>query len=127
MSFYLLATCMIVGDRTGHIDVIGPLLVRRIPATAIADVDSSQGLRITLHSGRTIRSVAHGQSLLGDWAKYPRSARAAARIAEFRSRFPDPAAEDEASVVTHLRVAGLTVALALGALLLAGTFVINHL
>ena len=126
-SFVMLGTCRVMGDPAGKIDVFGPLLVRRISASAIARVDSSDGLRITLRSGRSIGSVAHGQSLLGSWAKYPRSARTASRIVEFMSRHPDDAAGNGPDVETHVRALGLAMALSLGALLLGVTILINRL
>lgn len=127
MGFYLMGTCRIVGDTKGSIEVFGPLLVHRIPTSAIARVDASGGLRITSRSGRTVGSVAHGQSLLGSWAHYPRSAKAAAGIARFIDRYPGGAAEHGADIETRVRVAGLVTALALGALLLIITVLINRL
>ena len=127
---FLVATCRIVGHPDGRVDVVGPLVTRRIPTGEVAGVSVTAGLRLVLRSGRLVRSSAHGESLMGEWLGYPRSVAAAARISEFTRSFP-PAPRDpewEATDAgTHLRGAALLGAASLGVLLIAVTIVVNRM
>ncbi len=76
----LLGTCRIEVDSAGRIDVIDPLVIRRVPVDQLAGVEHDDGLHLRLVSGRRVGSVAYGSSLLGALLHYPRSARAARRI-----------------------------------------------
>ena len=117
--FTMMGTCRIVGDPAGWIDVIGGLLVRRVPVDAVAGVSSGKGLQLVLRSGQTIGSMAYGESLLGDLVGYPRSVRTAERVRQFVRDCPGGGAD--AVPVTDLRAGELLLAL----LLVLGAVLIN--
>jgi hypothetical protein len=125
--FSLLASARLVGSREGYVDVVGLFLRRRIPIEEIARVDSSRGLKIYLTSGRTIGSIAYGQSLIGETVGYPRSRRTASRIAELcdsvRASGTDRGAV-EYSVA--LRAGDILAACCLGVVLVAVTIILTH-
>jgi hypothetical protein len=77
--FCLLGTCRLVVDPAGFIEVINPLVLRRVPVSELVKVEHDDGLRLRMVSGRRIGSVAYGSSLLGVLLHYPRSVRAARR------------------------------------------------
>jgi hypothetical protein len=127
---FLVATCRIVGHPDGHIDVVGPLVTRRVPTGDVAGVSVTAGLRLVLRSGRLVRSSAHGESLIGEWLGYPRCVAAAARISEFIRSVPPAPRDPEweaADAGTHLRGAALLGAASLGVLLIAVTIVVNRM
>ncbi|QXG74882.1 hypothetical protein KUM42_13570 [Modestobacter sp. L9-4] len=122
----LLMTCRISGDPTGYVEVVGLLLIRRVPVGAIVVVTTAAGLGLRLDSGRTIGSIAYGQSLIGDLIGYPRSKRTALAVMDFveSTRTPD---RQSAEVVTVLRGRAIAAVLAAGVLLIGVTVLINHL
>jgi hypothetical protein len=130
MTLVLIATCRIVGHPDGRIEVVGPLVTRRIPTGDVAGVSVTAGLRLVLRSGRLIGSFAHGQSLMEEWLGCPHAVAAAARVSEFVRSFPTtpPDRERDATGVTsHLRGVALLGAASLGVLLIAVTIVINRM
>jgi hypothetical protein len=66
VCFALMASCRVVGTADGHIEVVGVVLIKQVPVTAIAEVAVTSGLEIVLHDGRRVRSMSHGSSLIGD-------------------------------------------------------------
>jgi hypothetical protein len=76
----LLGTSRLVVDPAGFIEVIDPLVARRVPVGELVAVEHHEGLRLRVVSGRRFGSVAYGPSLLGFLLRYPRSVRAARRI-----------------------------------------------
>lgn len=129
--FYLLATCRIVGQPSGSVDVVDLVVTRRVPMGAIDDIRADAGLELVLSSGRRIGSFAYGQSLLGDVLGYPRSVAAAGRITDFIAahRNSGPASDParSADVETRLRAGALTTAVSLGAVLVLVALLINNL
>jgi hypothetical protein len=126
--FCLLGTCRLVVDPAGFIDVIDPLVLRRVPVSELVQVEHDQGLRLRVVSGRRISSVAYGSSLLGFLFKYPRSVRAARRILAAIGGLRDdgelPAWQQD-TVTSQLRVRAYLGTLAVNAALVLGTVVLN--
>jgi hypothetical protein len=124
----LLGTCRLVVDPGGFIDVIEPLRVHRVPIGELVGVEHDQGLRLRVVSGRRIGSVAYGTSLLGVLVHYPRSVRAARRIEAAIGGLPDrgglPAWQQD-TVNTMLRIRGYLGTLAVVAVLVLGTVVLD--
>jgi hypothetical protein len=87
--FCLLGTCRLVVDSAGFIEVIDPLVARRVPVGELVAVEHHEGLRLRVVSGRRFGSVAYGPSLLGFLLRYPRSVRAARRIEAAIGGLPD--------------------------------------
>jgi hypothetical protein len=127
-TFCLLGTCRVVVDPAGFIDVIDPLVLRRVPVSELVQVEHDQGLRLRVVSGRRIGSVAYGSSLLGFLFKYPRSVRAARRILAAIGGLRDngelPAWQQD-TVTSQLRVRAYLGTLAVNAALVLGTVVLN--
>lgn len=126
--FCLVGTCRLVVDPAGFIDVIDPLILRRVPVSELVQVEHDQGLRLRVVSGRRIGSVAYGSSLLGMLLRYPRSARAARRIeaaiggVEHSGDLP---AWQQDTVTSKLRVRAYLGTLAVNVVLVLGTVVLN--
>ncbi|MEU2348263.1 hypothetical protein [Modestobacter sp. NPDC049651] len=124
----LLGTCRLVVDPAGFIDVINLLLLRRVPVSELVQVEHDDGLRLRVVSGRRIGSVAYGSSLLGVLLHYPRSVRAARRIEAAIGGLRDTgqlAAWQQDTVTSKLRVRAYLGTLAVNAVLVLGTVVLN--
>lgn len=124
----LLATSRIVVDPTGFIDVIGPVIRRRIPVSELLAIESDDGLRFRLVSGRRIGSIAYGSSLLGRAMRYRRSAKAARRIQAAIGKLPagdEPALTRPDSVTWQLRTRGLLAILSVNCVLVLGTIALH--
>jgi hypothetical protein len=125
--FSLLASARIVGNTAGYIDVIGLFVRRRIPIADIVDVHSDGGLKIRMASGRSIGSIAYGQSLVGNMIGYPRSKKAAVRIKDFcESTRALGGGCDELRYSAKLRVEEILIALGLASLMITVTVILNH-
>jgi hypothetical protein len=126
--FCLLGTCRLIVDPAGFIEVIDPLVVRRVPVSELVQVEHDEGLRLRVVSGRRIGSVAYGSSLLGFLLHYPRSVRAARRIEAAIGGLRDsgelPAWQQD-TVASKLRVRAYLVTLGVNVLLVVSTTVIN--
>jgi hypothetical protein len=124
----LLGTCRLVVDPAGFIDVIDPLLLRRVPVSELVQVEHHEGLRLRVVSGRRIGSVAYGASLLGSLLHYPRSVRAARRIEAAIGGLPEtggmPTWRPD-TVSSQLRVRAYLATLGVNAVLVLGTVVLN--
>ena len=125
--FCLLGTCRLVVDPAGFIDVIDPLVIRRVPVDELVRVEHADGLHLRVVSGRRFGSVAYGASLLGHLLRYPRSVRAARRIEAAVGGFPDAGGtaawrqdtvQSELRVRAYLATTGVNAALVIGALVL---------
>ena len=127
-TFCLVGTCRLVLDPAGFIDVIDPLVVRRVPVSELVEAEHDEGLRLRVVSGRRIGSVAYGSSLAGMILHYPRSVRASRRIEAAVGGFRDteelPAWQQD-SVTSKLRARAYLITLGINVLLIGGTFVIN--
>jgi hypothetical protein len=73
-----MATCRIVVDPAGLIDVIGPVASRRVSVSEVVAMKHDGGLRLV--SGHRIGRVAYGSSLVGQALRQARSAKAVRRI-----------------------------------------------
>lgn len=124
--FVLLIGVRVVGTSTGTIDVVNLLVTRRIPLNDVAAVSGATGLRIATKSGRLVRSLAYGQSPIGEMIGYPRSKKAALKITRYCSQELAPGVATEDFYSTCLRARDITVASMLGALLMVVTIVINQ-
>lgn len=119
----LVGTCRLVVDPDGVVEVVDPLVVRRVAVGELVRIEHHDGLHLRLVSARRIGSVAYGPSLVGHLLRYPRSARAAARIeaavggCRAMSQWPLPT--DTAT--TQLRVRAYLGTLAVNAVLVLGT------
>lgn len=126
--FCLLGTCRLVVDSAGFIEVIDPLVLRRIPVSELVQVEHQEGLRLRVVSGRRIGSVAYGASLLGFLLRYPRSVRAARRIEAAIGGLPEtgemPTWRTD-TVTSELRVRAYLVTLGVNAVLVLGTVVLK--
>lgn len=126
--FCLLGTCRLVVDPAGFIEVIDPLVLRRVPVGELVKVEHDEGLRLRVVSGRRIGSVAYGSSLLGVLLHYPRSVRAARRIEAAVGGLRDsgelPEWEQD-TVTSKLRVRAYLVTLGVNAALVLGTVALN--
>ena len=126
--FCLLGTCRLVVDPAGFVEVIDPLVLRRVPVSELVNVEHDDGLRLRVVSGRRIGSVAYGSSLLGVLLHYPRSVRAARRIEAavggLRGSGELPAWQQD-TVTSKLRVRAYLVTLGVNAVLVLGTVVLN--
>lgn len=124
----LLGTCRLVVDPAGFIEVIDPLVLRRVPVSELVKVEHDDGLRLRVVSGRRIGSVAYGSSLLGVLLHYPRSVRAARRI-EAAVGGPRDSGDlptwQQDTVTSKLRVRAYLGTLAVNAALVLGTVVLN--
>jgi hypothetical protein len=124
----LLGTCRLVVDPDGFIDVINLLVSRRVPVGELVRVEHDDGLRLRVVSGRRIGSVAYGPSLLGALLHYPRSVRAARRIEAAIGGLRDsdelPTWQQD-TVTSKLRVRAYLGTLAVNAVLVLGTVVLN--
>ena len=126
--FCLLGTCRLVVDPAGFIDVIDPLVMRRVPVSELVQVEHADGLHLRVVSGRRIGSVAYGSSLLGLLLHYPRSARAARRIEAALGGLRDSgerAAWQQDTLTSKLRVRAYLGTLAVNAALVLGAVVLN--
>lgn len=124
----LLATCRIIVDPAGFIDVIGPVASRRVPVAELVAIEHFDGLRLRLVSGRRIGSIAYGSSLLGRALRYPRSAKAARRIESAIGGLPvreEPQSTQSDSVTWRPRTRGLLAVFGLNCVLVLGTVVLN--
>ena len=124
----LLGSCRVVVDPAGFIDVINLVVIRRVPVSELVAVEHEDGLHLRVSSGRRIGSVAHGSSLLGDLLHYPRSVRAARRIEAAiggMTRAPDVAGWRQDTVRSLLRIRAFLCLLAVDAVLVLGTFLLN--
>lgn len=122
----LLGTCRLVVDPAGFIDVVGLFVVRRVPVSELVAVEHEEGLHLRVVSGRRIGSIAYGRSLLGELVHYPRSVSAARRIQGAvgglrAAEWPLP----EDTVRTHLRIRAYLGTLAVNAVLVLGTVLLN--
>ena len=124
MVYVLLATSRIVGDSHGYVDMVGLLVIRRVPVSAIAEVVADDGLRLVLRDGRRVGVVAYGSSLMGNLFGYRRATQASRRIVYFMANVPKNSGESEELGVT-LRWQAIFASLALGVVLVVGTVVIN--
>ncbi|NEK84450.1 hypothetical protein GCU60_01550 [Blastococcus saxobsidens] len=123
----LLATARIVGSSTGHVVVIGLFVVHRVPVHEIVELAPRGPLAIRTASGRRVRSIAYGQSLIGEVAGCPRSRRASDRITEFCHRMEaDGNGRGGSECSVGLRGGEMLVALLSGVLLVAVTVVLNQ-
>jgi hypothetical protein len=126
----LLGTCRLVVDPARFIDVINPLVLRRVPVSELVQVEHDDGLRLRVVSGRRIGSVAYGSSLLGVLLHYPRSVRAARRIETAIGGLPhtgEPGTWRQDTVVSKLRIRAYLATLGVNAALVLGTVVLNAL
>lgn len=126
--FCLLGTCRLVVDSAGFIEVIDPLVLRRIPVSELMQVEHHEGLHLRVVSGRRIGSVAYGASLLGFLFRYPRSVRAARRIGAAIGGLPETGEMPtwrQDTVTSQLRVRAYLVTLTVNAVLVLGTVVLN--
>ena len=126
--FCLLGTCRLVVDSAGFIEVIDPLVLRRIPVSELVQVEHHEGLRLRVVSGRRIGSVAYGTSLLGFLLRYPRSVRAARRIEAAIGGLPETGEMPtwrQDTVTSKLRVRAYLVTLGVNVVLVLGTVVLN--
>lgn len=126
-AFYLLGTCRLVVDPAGFIDVVDPLVVRRVPVAELVQAEHDEGLQLRLVSGRRVGSVAYGRSAIGEVMNYPRSARAAHYIEEaiggYQATAQWPRPRD--TVTSMPRIRAVLVSLAINALLVLGTVALN--
>ncbi len=126
--FCVIGTCRLVVDTAGFIEVIDPLVLRRVPFGELVAAERHEGLRLRVVSGRRTGSVAYGPSLLGYVLRYPRSVRAARRIEAAISGFPStgevPTWRSD-TVKSRLRVRAYLGTLGVNAALVLGTVVLN--
>lgn len=97
------AVCISALYASSHITARGRELVfvdliveRSVPAAAIAEVHGDRGVGVTLRSGRSVGSLAYGDSLLQQMHPYPRSLALAEAIRQWLAATrsaPDASAE----------------------------------
>ena len=104
---------------SSHITVRGRELVfvdmiveRSVPASAIAAVHGDRGVGVTLRSGRSIGSLAYGDSLLQQMRPYPRSLALAEAIRQWLAATgspPDGSTDTASPIRWHVRRSALRI------------------
>jgi len=115
----------VTADGRGVLHVLGYFLMWRIPASQVGDVAIGRGLKVIKVSGRKIGTVAYGYTATAEYLKYKRATQAQKQIEAFlRSHTTgEQSLGDRVSV--RLRWQAMSLAVAAGAVLLGGAFLIN--
>jgi hypothetical protein len=122
----LLGQARIVVDGAGLVDVIGPVLTRRVPVADVAAIETDAGVALRLVSGRRIGTVAY-QLGRGSWPHHPFFEKAARRLESVVQGLPRSGASAGSAdgVETRLNGGALVAVIGLCLLLVAGTLGIN--
>lgn len=120
-AMYLTVSSRVIIQGETCVKLVNFLVIRELRLSAIDSVDANEGLRLVTISGRRLSSFAYGASLAGRIVGYRRAQKLAneieIRMAELRQG-QDNWRRGDVEVRTKLRIRGLVVAIALGAVLL---------
>lgn len=119
------ATPLIVGLPSGHLQVDGLILRRTIPAAEVVELVTDDGLILRTRAGKNIRAAAYPWSRSGKLVGYPRPKAAKRRIEKFLSTLPETCREASGDVSTQPRYGAALGATALAALLVMGAILLN--
>lgn len=120
-------TTGVVGDDRGTVHVIGYLISTAIPAACVDSVEIDGGLKVLATSGLRVGTVAYGYSSTAALLKYKRARKAQRRIESYGAEHAGSSrvGADEA-VRVSLRWRAALCSLLVGATLLGGTVLLNH-
>jgi hypothetical protein len=127
-AWYLLGTARVV-VRQGTVELVSWAVAYQIPFDQIRAASAEAGFELVLVSGRRVGTIALGDSLIGQMTGQRRANRVAHRLQELTGigTAEEPQTWQQDSVTARPRFRAVCHALALSALLVGGTVLINAL